>query len=190
MHAEKSNFTITRMPRLLGVSRSGYYAWLSRVPSDRALRRERIEAKIVWFHGASDEVSGSPRIVADLRADGEIISAKTVAAADAPARPARDLPQEVAHHHHHRRPGLLPARCGETGLGHRDAQPRLGKRHNLPAHVVRMAVPGHRHRRPLASGDRLGHRRAHARRSGRTGPADGDHAAWRATCPRRVPHRQ
>jgi len=69
MHAEKSNFTIARMARLLGVSRSGYYAWLSRVPSDRALRRERIEAKIVWFHGASDEVFGSPRILADLRAD-------------------------------------------------------------------------------------------------------------------------
>ena len=81
MHAEKSNFTISRMARLLGVSRSGYYAWLGRLPSDRALRRERIEAKIVWFHGASDEVSGSPRILADLRADGEIISAKTVAAA-------------------------------------------------------------------------------------------------------------
>jgi len=81
MHAEKSNFTISRMARLLGVSRSGYYAWLGRLPSDRALRRERIEAKIVWFHGASDEVFGSPRILADLRADGEIISAKTVAAA-------------------------------------------------------------------------------------------------------------
>ncbi|MGI8678977.1 MAG: IS3 family transposase [Jatrophihabitans sp.] len=81
MHAEKSNFTIARMARLLGVSRSGYYAWLGRLPSARALRRERIEAKIVWFHGESDEVSGSPRILVDLRADGEIISAKTVAAA-------------------------------------------------------------------------------------------------------------
>ncbi len=80
MHAEKSNFTLSRMARLLGVSRSGYYAWRSREPSKRALRRERIEAKIAWFHGDSDEVSGSPRILADLREDGETISRKTVAA--------------------------------------------------------------------------------------------------------------
>ncbi len=81
MHAEKSNFSIARMARLLEVSRSGFYAWLTRGPSARALRTERIEAKIAWFHGESDEVSGSPRIVVDLREDGEVISRKTVATA-------------------------------------------------------------------------------------------------------------
>ncbi len=80
MHAEKSNFTVSRMARLLDVSRSGFYAWLTRVPSPRAVRARRIEAKIAWFHGDSDEVSGSPRILVDLREDGEIISRKTVAA--------------------------------------------------------------------------------------------------------------
>jgi putative transposase len=79
MLVEKSNFTVTRMVRLLGVSRSGFYAWLIRVPSQRAIRAERIEAKVAWFHGDSDEVSGSPRILADLRGDGEVISRKTVA---------------------------------------------------------------------------------------------------------------
>ena len=79
MHAEKSNFSIARMARLLEVSRSGFYAWLTRKPSARGLRADRIEAKIAWFHGESDEVSGSPRILADLREDGEIISRKTVA---------------------------------------------------------------------------------------------------------------
>lgn len=79
MLAEKNNFTIVRMARLLAVSRSGFYAWCGRAPSARAVRREVIEAKITWFHGASDEVYGSPRILADLRADGEVISRKTVA---------------------------------------------------------------------------------------------------------------
>jgi putative transposase len=79
MLAEKSNFTITRMVRLLEVSRSGYYAWCRRTPSKRALRHERIEAKVAWFHGESDEVSGSPKILVDLREDGETISKKTVA---------------------------------------------------------------------------------------------------------------
>ena len=79
MHAEKSNFTISRMARLLEVSRSGFYAWINRVPSKRLVRQERIEAKVAGFHGESDEVSGSPKILADLREDGETISRKTVA---------------------------------------------------------------------------------------------------------------
>jgi len=76
MAAEKTNFSIVRMGRLLAVSRSGYYAWRGRGPSDRAVRREAIEQKIVGFHHDSDEVYGAPRILADLRGDGEIISAK------------------------------------------------------------------------------------------------------------------
>jgi len=79
MHAEKSNHTVSRMARLLEVSRSGYYAWAQRPPSKRAVRAERIDAKVAWFHGDSDEVSGAPRILADLREDGETISRKTVA---------------------------------------------------------------------------------------------------------------
>lgn len=79
MHAEKSNHDVSRMARLLEVSRSGYYAWVGRKPSKRAVRAERIEAKIGWFHGESDEVAGAPRILADLREDGETISRKTVA---------------------------------------------------------------------------------------------------------------
>lgn len=79
MRVEKTNFTVKRMARLLGVSRSRFYAWLKRTPSPRAIRAERIEGKASWFHGVSDEVSGSPKILADLRDDGEVISRKTVA---------------------------------------------------------------------------------------------------------------
>jgi transposase-like protein len=78
IRAEKTNFTITRMVRLLEVSRPGYYVWLDRKPSDRMIRRESIEQKVAWFHGDSDEVYGAPRILADLRADGETISRKTM----------------------------------------------------------------------------------------------------------------
>ncbi|MBC7762769.1 MAG: IS3 family transposase [Candidatus Saccharibacteria bacterium] len=76
---EKSNYSLKRMARLLGVSRSGFYAWAKRAPSKRAIRAEQIEQKVTWFHGESDEVSGSPKILADLREDGETISRKTVA---------------------------------------------------------------------------------------------------------------
>ena len=61
------------------MTRSGYYAWLGRSPSERAVQRENIEQKVAWFHSESDEVYGAPRLLADFRADGEIISRKTVA---------------------------------------------------------------------------------------------------------------
>ena len=79
MLVQKTNFSIVRMVRLLAVSRSGCYAWLGCSPSERAVRRENIEQKVAWFHSDLDEVYGSPQILADLRADGEIISRKTVA---------------------------------------------------------------------------------------------------------------
>ena len=43
MLVEKTNFSIVHMVHLLEVSRSGYYAWLGRSPSERAVRQENIE---------------------------------------------------------------------------------------------------------------------------------------------------
>lgn len=45
------------------------------------IRAERIEGKVAWFHGDSDEVFGAPRILADRRENGENVSGKTVAKA-------------------------------------------------------------------------------------------------------------
>ena len=80
--AEKAIHSITRMTELLGVSRSGFYAWATRKdapPGPRAARAAELAVKIRDFHVASDQVNGAPRILADLRADGEIVSKKTVA---------------------------------------------------------------------------------------------------------------
>ncbi len=81
--AEKTNYTITKMIALLKVSRSGYYKWAAAQaagPSRAAARRAGLDAKVAQFHAASDAVYGSPRILADLREDGETVSRKTVAA--------------------------------------------------------------------------------------------------------------
>ena len=81
--AEKTNYTITKMISLLNVSRSGYYKWVTAQaagPSSAAVRRAALDAKVAAFHKASDDVYGTPRILADLREDGEIVSRKTVAA--------------------------------------------------------------------------------------------------------------
>ena len=88
MEAEKATpdnvdgFEIARMARLLGVSRSGYYDWVHRQaagPSPAQQRRSDLTAKIITHHADSDQVYGSPRILADLREAGEQVSAKTVA---------------------------------------------------------------------------------------------------------------
>lgn len=82
MNALKALFTVSRMARLLGVSSSGFYAWSGRQaapPSKAALRRLELSAKIAASHAESDGVYGSPRVLADLREDGEQVSAKTVA---------------------------------------------------------------------------------------------------------------
>ena len=83
MDAEKATFTITRMADLLEVSRSGYYKWRAVEAAGTtaaALRRAGLDAKVAAFHAASDQAYGSPRILADLREEGERVSRKTVAA--------------------------------------------------------------------------------------------------------------
>lgn len=80
--AEKATHSVTRMTELLAVSRSGYYAWAARKdapPGPRAARTAELTVKIREFHAASDQVNGAPRILADLRQDGETVSRKTVA---------------------------------------------------------------------------------------------------------------
>src|SRR5215212_3689261 len=71
------------MCELLEVSRSGHYKWRksrdSR-PTLAARRRAELDAKVAKLHAASDGGYGAPRILADLRADGERVSRKTVAA--------------------------------------------------------------------------------------------------------------
>jgi putative transposase len=67
------------MCRVLGVSRSGFYAWCRRGLSARAVRDVVLTAQIEASHTASDETYGAPRILADLRAAGEHVSQKRVA---------------------------------------------------------------------------------------------------------------
>lgn len=82
--AEKATtrMTIGRMTELLGMSRSGFYAWSARQDAPlgpRQAQREDLLVKIKVAHDASDGVNGAPRITADLRETGEVVSVKTVA---------------------------------------------------------------------------------------------------------------
>jgi len=63
----------------LKVARSGYYAWLRKPLSDRAIEDGRLLTAIMASHAASDRAYGSPRVFLDLREAGERIGEKRVA---------------------------------------------------------------------------------------------------------------
>lgn len=65
--------------RVLGVSPSGYYAWLRRAPSARQLANLVLTEAIRQTHQASDETYGMPRIRAELQDAGHVVSRKRVA---------------------------------------------------------------------------------------------------------------
>jgi putative transposase len=80
MVANQARHPIARMCRVLGVSKSGYYCWLSRPPSLRALDDEVMTEKIVSIHAQSRQTYGYRRIRDELDdAHGEHVSKHRVA---------------------------------------------------------------------------------------------------------------
>jgi hypothetical protein len=65
--AEKARTPVSVACRWLGVSRSGYYEWATRAPSERALTDAWLTERIRAIHEAHRGVHGAPRIHADLR---------------------------------------------------------------------------------------------------------------------------
>lgn len=74
----KNEFKISRLCQSLGVSRSGYYAWLKREPSARACEDERIMLRIKAIFKANRSCYGMPRMRMALRAEGIFISRERV----------------------------------------------------------------------------------------------------------------
>ncbi|MGW0998325.1 IS3 family transposase [Streptomyces sp. NPDC002523] len=81
VHDHRDVFGVKRLCQVLGVNRSSYYKWregadarTARQAADQALA-ERIRA----VHADSDGAYGSPRITAELSADGRKINEKRVA---------------------------------------------------------------------------------------------------------------
>jgi len=79
VRTNQADHAVATLCRVLGLSRSGYYAWCQREPSNRAQEDYVLRDKIRQFHKVSKGTYGSPRIHADLHADGKQISRKRVA---------------------------------------------------------------------------------------------------------------
>jgi putative transposase len=80
MSANQATYPVRVMGRLLGVSASGFYAWVKRPPSARSLADIAITAKIHAIHRRSDGSYGAPSIHAELADDHQIfVGCKRVA---------------------------------------------------------------------------------------------------------------
>lgn len=75
----REQYPVKRMCRVLAVSRSGYYAWLSRPPSQRSIDDQRLLELIRESYDASGRTYGAPRILCDLRELGERVGKNRVA---------------------------------------------------------------------------------------------------------------
>ena len=69
---------MARVLKLLGLSRSGYYACLNRKPSNQALRKEDVKKQIQKIYDQSHQNYGAPKIGVLLRRQGYTITDRTV----------------------------------------------------------------------------------------------------------------
>ena len=79
MRANRARWPVATMARLLGVSTSGFYAWLAREPSRHACSDALLLARIRTLHASSRGTYGAPRIHAQLAREGVHVGRKRVA---------------------------------------------------------------------------------------------------------------
>jgi putative transposase len=77
--ARQAEHCVVTLCRVLGLSRSGYYAWLHRDRCARARQDEQLLAMVREEHLASKGIYGAPRIHARLKRRGMQVSRKRVA---------------------------------------------------------------------------------------------------------------
>ena len=78
MWKHRNEYSIARMAKVLGVSESGYYRWLSRKPSKRAEEDLVLIEEIAEIFYASHRVFGSRKITSIMRSRGRLINHKRV----------------------------------------------------------------------------------------------------------------
>jgi transposase InsO family protein len=76
--AEKANYPVTMLCAILGVSRSGLHAWRKRPTSRRTRSNEHLAARVAAVHERSRKAYGSPRVHAELKAQGVRVGKKRV----------------------------------------------------------------------------------------------------------------
>ena len=75
----QGSFPASRICQALKVSASGYYRWVTRIPSPRATENGKLLERIQTIHQETDETYGSPRITVSLRDEGFKVSRPRIA---------------------------------------------------------------------------------------------------------------
>ena len=78
IEANRGKYPIAKMVRWAKVSRSGFYAWLSRKPSSRDNSNDELLSIIRQIHEKSNKTYGSVRMVKELRKKGIRVNHKRV----------------------------------------------------------------------------------------------------------------
>jgi putative transposase len=106
IEVHRDEFSVTRMCRLLTVSRSGYGQWRTRAPSERAAANATLDARVAAIHAASQRSYGRDRIVRNLRQQGERIGHERVRKSlqRQGLRPVYKRPYRVTTDSDHRKP--------------------------------------------------------------------------------------
>ena len=73
MKRQRYVYPVKLMARVLGVSRSGFYAWMRRLPSARKLQDDSLKPLIRIAHDRSRETYGPKRLQTELTATGTVI---------------------------------------------------------------------------------------------------------------------
>jgi putative transposase len=102
----RDDYAVSRMCRLLAVSRTGFLQWRRRPPSARAQANARLDAQVAALHAASKSSYGRPRIVHGLRAQGLQVGHERVRRSlqRQALRPVYKRPYRVTTDSHHRQP--------------------------------------------------------------------------------------
>jgi transposase InsO family protein len=79
IEAEKANYTVAWMCRLLGVPRSSFYAWRNRAETPTAARRRELAEQVRRVFKDSRQTSGCRRVAAQLNRDGHQASVGLIA---------------------------------------------------------------------------------------------------------------
>ena len=78
IHAEKANFEVVMMCRVLEVSRSGYHEWVGRAPSAAQRRREELMVIIEFIFDVTGRTYGYRRMHAELARQGVYVDDELV----------------------------------------------------------------------------------------------------------------
>jgi hypothetical protein len=97
----QADYPIASMCRLLGVSSSGYYSWMKRRPSRRAETDAELVKEIRAAHTASRGHWDTSTFIADLRQDGLVAPACSMASCSSPTRAVAGSHADTRRHRHH-----------------------------------------------------------------------------------------